>query len=621
MTTNYIITKTDGTYFATVPEGSLLQQAGLELIGKNYVGFGQALNNDLVGLAENFAATTPPTGTLTGQLWYDKANNTLKYYSGTTFKNVVSGFFQGAKPTTAQENEIWFDTSAQQLYVYSNGTFNLVGPNVSGNKGGVITDTIVDTSNVGHSVLKMQINGYNLAILTEDYFLPKDNIQGFLPSTTLYPGINIGNAVNYNSNNNQYPAKFVGTSTLADALNENAVSEGQTGLLARYILRNNQDGVIDPGSLTASNGFYVINNSLIQMIPDPLGSNDFEITHKGKSNKIFLSATSAGGVTKKIVTVNGSSGNLGVNTLSPTTQLHVVGDSTLEGNVSLGSATSTSVTWNGATLANTDSSNKLATTSFVKAQFTNTALLGSPTATTPPSADASTRLATTAWVAAQGYTNNSGISGIGVDQSGINIAASATRLNFTSPMVVTPSATGGNSVDITVSVPQAAGGIPSGLISMWYGLATSCPVGWAVCDGTHGTPDLRDRFIVGAGGAYNFKDVGGSISATTSQAGGQLSGTSDSTALTIDQIPSHKHVDPYAEGSGFIGGPGYTFDPVPGTEGAYGSAKTDKDQSLYYTSAVGGGKAHNHTFSFDWAHNHTVNTVPPYYALYYIMKL
>lgn len=45
---------------------------------------------------------------------------------------------------------------------------------------------------------------------------------------------------------------------------------------------------------------------------------------------------------------------------------------------------------------------------------------------------------------------------------------------------------------------------------MWWGLATSVPVGWHLCDGTHGTPDLQSRFIVAAGGSFDPNDAGGS---------------------------------------------------------------------------------------------------------------
>jgi hypothetical protein len=59
--------------------------------------------------------------------------------------------------------------------------------------------------------------------------------------------------------------------------------------------------------------------------------------------------------------------------------------------------------------------------------------------------------------------------------------------------------------------------IPTGVIVMWSGTVASIPAGWALCNGTNGTPDLRDRFIVGAGNTYTPGNTGGAVNKTTSQ--------------------------------------------------------------------------------------------------------
>ncbi len=53
--------------------------------------------------------------------------------------------------------------------------------------------------------------------------------------------------------------------------------------------------------------------------------------------------------------------------------------------------------------------------------------------------------------------------------------------------------------------------ILKGLILLWYGAIVDIPAGWGLCDGTNGTPNLTDRFIVGAGSSYNPDDTGGSV--------------------------------------------------------------------------------------------------------------
>lgn len=53
--------------------------------------------------------------------------------------------------------------------------------------------------------------------------------------------------------------------------------------------------------------------------------------------------------------------------------------------------------------------------------------------------------------------------------------------------------------------------LPTGTIALWFGSVASIPPGFTICDGTGGTPDLRDRFIVGAGSTYPVDATGGSV--------------------------------------------------------------------------------------------------------------
>lgn len=125
--------------------------------------------------------------------------------------------------------------------------------------------------------------------------------------------------------------------------------------------------------------------------------------------------------------------------------------------------------------------------------------------------------------------------------------------------------------------------IPKGLICMWSG--SEVPLGWLLCNGENGTPDLRNRFIVGAGGEYAIGDVGGSKEHT----------------LTVNEIPAHTHNLKYAnkttnntENGDCLG--------VPGA----GSWEYDNDVYKITSESTGKGEA------FDIR--------PPYYALAYIMK-
>eukprot|EP01084_Bolivina_argentea_P088687 160112_1 len=56
--------------------------------------------------------------------------------------------------------------------------------------------------------------------------------------------------------------------------------------------------------------------------------------------------------------------------------------------------------------------------------------------------------------------------------------------------------------------------LPNGIVIIWYGLIANIPQGWSLCDGSNGTPDLRDKFVIGGGNLYNLNDNGGSTTTT-----------------------------------------------------------------------------------------------------------
>lgn len=66
-----------------------------------------------------------------------------------------------------------------------------------------------------------------------------------------------------------------------------------------------------------------------------------------------------------------------------------------------------------------------------------------------------------------------------------------------------------------IGAAPAASCVPTGAIMMWSGASSAIPTGWVLCDGTNSTPDLRNRFVIGAGDTYAVGATGGS-SATTS---------------------------------------------------------------------------------------------------------
>lgn len=67
-------------------------------------------------------------------------------------------------------------------------------------------------------------------------------------------------------------------------------------------------------------------------------------------------------------------------------------------------------------------------------------------------------------------------------------------------------------VDLILEAIGDVGGVPSGVVCAWSGAIVDIPDGWYLCDGNNGTPDLRNRFIVGAGDTYGVGATGGNTS-------------------------------------------------------------------------------------------------------------
>lgn len=154
-------------------------------------------------------------------------------------------------------------------------------------------------------------------------------------------------------------------------------------------------------------------------------------------------------------------------------------------------------------------------------------------------------------------------------------------------------------------------GIPIGGIIMWSGSAASVPSNWKICNGSNGTPDLRDRFIVGAGSTWNVGNTGG-ISTLY---------------LSEGQLPPHYHTgSTNSDGSHSHGFNDYTWSSQSyGNGGRTGSGGGEDNDNNYgsayyhYTDYAG---SHSHSFSTNnTGSGQGIDNKPPYYALYYIMKI
>jgi microcystin-dependent protein len=191
-------------------------------------------------------------------------------------------------------------------------------------------------------------------------------------------------------------------------------------------------------------------------------------------------------------------------------------------------------------------------------------------------------------------------------EAGTNIALTADTINDKVTIAVTGKVASAQQADTATKLETARNingvafdgtkdiaittGVPVGFIGLWSGSINTIPENWVLCNGENNTPDLRDRFVLGAGKSYSVGTAGGEPTHT----------------LTVDEMPSHNHPIGWYQASGSrddgstAGGGGVVTEKIDEgwNNGSSGDIKVEVN---------GGSQAHNN--------------MPPYYALAYVMRI
>ena len=305
----YTITLSNGTLLTKIQDGTVNQTStSLALIGKNYAGYGTFLNSDLVHMLENFASVSTSGGDssaipnpLTGQLWWDLAGN-LKVYTGSTWRTMGTMTSSNTQPTGSKTGNAWWDTNAQQLNIYNGSSWVLIGPAFTSNVGqsGVSVGQIADSNPLvaDHVAVNVFVGTTLIGIISRDQeYTPADSPTGF---TTIKPGFNLASTSVVGN------IAFVGNATNSNNLgSQPASSYARTDIattFANTININNNSGL----TVGTSNNFTVsITGNTTQLVNNINGGN-------------LQVVANVLGVSTPVLTVNGQNGVTSIANLNTT---------------------------------------------------------------------------------------------------------------------------------------------------------------------------------------------------------------------------------------------------------------------------------------------------------------
>lgn len=226
----------------------------------------------------------------------------------------------------------------------------------------------------------------------------------------------------------------------------------------------------------------------------------------------------------------------------------------------------------------------------------------------------------------------------------LTASSSSVSGNVSAAGITAGNITASSNISVAGDITQngvAGGIIPRGGIIMWSGSIAGIPTGWALCNGTNGTPDLRDRFVIGAGSAYSVAATGGSKdavvvshshTATSSFSGNPLASHTHIATVTD---PGHSHTlntsALYSTADAPANNPVRILSGDPGTTGQTANVVlNDQNYINSNTTGISVSLSSNSAGTPSGTVSTTVNTtgvsgtnanLPPYYALAYIMKL
>jgi hypothetical protein len=196
----YVINKFSGEQLVVLQDGTLDTSTSLNLVGRNYVGYGESQNENFVFLLENFANDAPPARPIAGQIWFNTSDATAYAYDGSQWNPIGSATVSATTPQNNNAGALWLKTPVNQLYVYTGSEWRFIGPESVEGFGSTRAraGSLDDLSGNPQPVIFLETNGVPFAICTHQNFNinPSNSVPGF--ANLLQVGINLSSTAKIN---------------------------------------------------------------------------------------------------------------------------------------------------------------------------------------------------------------------------------------------------------------------------------------------------------------------------------------------------------------------------------------------------------------------------------------
>jgi hypothetical protein len=327
---SYQLNKTNGDLLIDLVDGQIDNTStNLVLVGRNYTGYGEYFNENFIKLLENFSNTAAPSNPLTGQTWWDNADQRLKVYDGTVWKASGGPFVQNTVPSMVA-GDLWIDNLKNQLYAFDGTDLFLVGPQytTAQGKSGFEITSILDEQSRSRTVINLYVANTLTAVISYLDFTPiyAQRILGLVtadnPDGRIFTGFNIVDKANF---------KFRGIADSANAL----VTGTGVVRTADSFLPSNANGETVGTLKVLNNGGITIGASQahVQKVVGPRVY--FENQLNDNDISLRVSSSTYGSITVDAIYIDASSGKVGIFTTErlPEYTLDVEGDLRVTGNL------------------------------------------------------------------------------------------------------------------------------------------------------------------------------------------------------------------------------------------------------------------------------------------------